>query len=68
MLMVESETAVRARGIPVVVSVGCAGRILKNEDRLKLEEAAIGGEELLFALVADGHGGANAAMCASAQV
>ena len=40
---------------------GGAARELKGEDKWTLKEAVVGGETLVFAVVADGHGGAKAA-------
>ena len=53
---------------PVPVGAG-AMRDLKGEDRWKLRTESIGGESILFAVVADGHGGQAAAQrCADTVV
>ena len=45
----------------VCTKCGEAGRVLKGEDRMKSWTGVVGGHRVSFALIADGHGGAEAA-------
>ena len=46
---------------PIVTLTGYANRSLKGEDRCQIERVTIGGEPIVVAFVADGHGGSAAA-------